>query len=130
MNWAERASQKKENTEMKINFGGNKFKWVHPDEYAENRYAYAQAEGSFIGDAPVTLKVAEEESVLATEEAVETFLEKEVKIGLDESTDDIFKGLNVAEIRALCKTKYNYRLPMTIQKRESAMRNVKKYLEE
>jgi len=129
MIWAERAAKKAENTEMKINYGNDNYKWVHPDEYAESRYAYSTAQESYVAPTPV-VEVLKEESSTPTEAAMEEFIKKEVKITRDESADVIFKGLNVAEMRELCNTRFKYKLPMSIMKRETAMRNIKKHLEE
>lgn len=129
MIWTEKAARKAENTEMKINYGNDNYKWVHPDEYADTRYAYYSAQKSYEAPEPV-IETIEEESTDPTQDAMEEFISKEIRITRDESAEEIFKGLDVAEMRELCKTRFNYRLPMTVKKTESAMRNIKKNLED
>jgi len=129
MIWSAKAARKAENTEMKINYGEDRFKWVHPDQYADSRYAYDSAQESYVAPTPIA-EAIQEESTSPTDLAMETFIEQEVKIKGDESADVIFEGLNVPEMRELCKTRFKYRLPMSIQKRETAIRNIKKHLEE
>lgn len=129
ISYTEKLAKKDENTEMMINFGNDKFKWVHPDEYAEKRYAYATSQPEFEAPEPVIEEEVVEDST-PTDIATEEFIADTVTLESYESVEDVFKGMNVDEMRKLCKTKYKYKLPKTIQKRESAIRTIKKHLED
>lgn len=123
-------AKKEENTLMKINYGTAKYKWVHPDEYADNRYAYASAQDDYTAPEPIVESEPEVEDTKPTEEAVKEFITDIKMIGEQESANDIFEGMTVAEMRALCKSKYGFKLSKAILSEKTALNTIKKFLED
>lgn len=126
----ENLARKEENVRMKIDFKDKDYAWIHPDQYADTRGSYVVANPDYIPLATEEIEVKEEELVGDTQEVFEEDVANEKKIEKTEKVEDIFADMTVDEMRQKCKERYSFKLPKTIKNASSAIKHIKKFLED